>query len=94
MTMEQQSISYPQYRKYPHGRTYFKIISSSEFEELQFLGDECAVHHFVAKILPDRNYIYDLTFDYEKYWDAISEEEYEAARRKCKAGKKEVKGED
>jgi hypothetical protein len=78
-------ITYPQYRKYPHGRTYFKIISSSEFEELQFIGSECSVHNFTAKILPDRNYIYDLTFDYEKHWQAIDEAEYEAARRRCSA---------
>jgi hypothetical protein len=85
--MDNENIAYPQYRKYPHGRTFFKIISSSEFEELQFLGGECTVHHFVAKILPDRNYIYDLTFDFEKHWKVIDEAEYEAARRKCRREK-------
>lgn len=87
-------ITYPQYRKYPHGRTYFKIISNSEFEELQVFGSECTLHHFVAKILPDRNYIYDLTFDYEKYWVVIDEAEYEQVRKKCKAQKQERVGED
>lgn len=87
-------IIYPQYRKYAHGRTYFKIMSSSEFEELQIFGKQCTLHHFVAKILPDRNYIYDLTFDYEKYWVAIDQAEYEAVRKKCKAEGREVKGED
>jgi hypothetical protein len=88
------NITYPQYRKYSHGRTYFKIISESEFEELQFLGDQCSLHHFVAKILPDRNYIHDLTFDYEKHWISIEEAEYEAARRKCKAERKDAAYED
>lgn len=88
------NVTYPQYRKYPHGRTYFKIISNSEFEELQILGNECSIHHFAAKILPDRNYIYDLTFDYEKYWVAIDEAEYEAVRSKCQAQRQERVGED
>ena len=88
------TISYPQYRKYPHGRAYFKIISSSEFEELQILGNECTLYHFIAKILPERNYIYDLTFDYKNHWVAIEEEEYEAVRKRCKPIKQERTGED
>jgi hypothetical protein len=88
------SINYPQFRKYAHGRTYFKIISSSEFEELQFLGDDCTVHRFTAKILPDRNYLYDLTFDYKKHWIAIEEQEYEAARRKCGSERQNENSED
>ena len=70
-------VVYPQFRKYSHGRTYFKIISSSEWEELHITKDKTSIHSFTAKILPDRNYIHDLTFDYEKNWIAIGEEEYE-----------------
>lgn len=80
-------VEYPQYRKYAHGKTYFKIISSSEFEELQLLGEKCIIYTFIVRILPDRNYIHDLTFDYEKHWVKIEEEEYEAVRSKCKASK-------
>jgi hypothetical protein len=87
-------VTYPQYRKYPHGRTYFKIISPAEFEELQMLGNECVLHHFTAKILPDRNYIHDLTFDYEKHWVAIEEAEYEEMRKMCRPQKQERQGED
>ena len=93
MDQSNREITYPQYRKYPHGRTYFKIISSSEFEELQVLGNECTLHHFVAKILPDRNYIYDLTFDYEKYWVAIEGSEYEEVRKRYKVQRQEGPGE-
>ena len=71
------NISYPQYRKYSHERTYFKIISESEWEELHVNKDKVRVHSFIVKILPDRNFIYDMTFDYERNWVKIEEWEYE-----------------
>lgn len=70
-------IEYPQYRKYENGNAYFKVLSSSEFEEIRVLGAKKTFHSFTAKILPDRNYIYDLTFDYEKYWVICDQTEYE-----------------
>jgi hypothetical protein len=76
------NINYPQYRKYPHDRTYFKIISAIEWEELHISKDKVTLHSFLVKILPDRNFIHDLTFDYEKNWVAIEEEEYESVKGK------------
>ena len=70
-------MHYPQFRKYVHGRTYFKIISPTEFEEIHILGDKHIIHHFIAKILPDRNYIYDLTQNYQGHWEVITEKEYQ-----------------
>ncbi|MGQ0829281.1 MAG: hypothetical protein ACT4ON_12910 [Bacteroidota bacterium] len=78
----QPNSTYPQYRKYPHERTYFKIISAEEWEELHIFNNKVTIHSFTAKILPDRNYIHDLTFDYKKNWVAIEEEEYEKAKEK------------
>ena len=77
------SITYPQYRKYNNGKSYFKIISSEEFEEIQVLGNKKTLHHFNAKILPDRNYIYDLTFNYQEYWLVCDKEEYEKLKKMC-----------
>ncbi|MEO6883784.1 MAG: hypothetical protein ABI199_07145 [Bacteroidia bacterium] len=76
-------ITYPQYRKYLHGKTFFKIHSADYFEEIQWMGSRCTVHQFQAKILPDRNFIFDMTFDYEKNWIEISEAEYLLAKSKC-----------
>lgn len=75
-------VSYPQYRKYPHNRSYFKVISSNEWEEIQVMGNKCSIHQFKATILPDRNYIYDLTFDYTNNWLEITESEYEEVKKK------------
>jgi hypothetical protein len=36
-----------------------------------------------VKIMPDRNYIHDLTFEYENNWVKIEAEEYEMAKEKC-----------
>jgi len=74
--VEKEAIEYPQYRKYHNGKSYFKIISPGEMEEIQLMGNSFSKHLITAKILPDRNFIYDLTFDYEKYCVKIEEEEY------------------
>lgn len=73
-------ITYPQYRKYSNNKSYFKIINSDEFEEIQLLGTKKSVHLFKAKILPDRNFIYDMIFNYENSWIKIEEEEYEQVK--------------
>lgn len=74
--------TYPQYRKYLHERTYFKIISAVEWEELHVSKNKITVHSFIAKILPDRNYIHDMTYEYEKNWIKIEEKEYEEVKKK------------
>lgn len=79
----QDKLVYPQYRKYPHGRTYFKVISPDEWEEIHIMGNKYTIHQFKATILPDRNYIYDLTFGYEAHWLKIDAEEYETIRSKA-----------
>lgn len=78
----QKNITYPQYRKYLHGRTFFKIISAEEWEEIQIMGSSYSIHQFKVNIFPDRNFLHDLTFDYEKNWVVIEEDEYERVKKK------------
>ena len=73
-------LSYPEYRKYHNEKSYFKIISETLFEEIKITGKKAKLHAFEAKILPDRNYIYDLTFNHEAHWTSINEEEYESIK--------------
>lgn len=77
------NITYPQYRKYNHSRTYFKITSADSWEELHVMGSKVSIHQFKATILPDRNYLYDLTFDYMSNWVKIEGAEYESIRNKA-----------
>jgi hypothetical protein len=74
--MHTAAIEYPQYRKYKNGKSYFRIFSPASFEEIQILGTFHILHRFEAKILPDRNLIYDMTFDYASSWDRISEADF------------------
>jgi hypothetical protein len=80
------SVSYPQYRKYKNGKSYFRILSATEFEEIQMVGQKGFLHRFTAKILPDRNLIYDMTFDYQNNWESITPEEFEEVRSRTEAG--------
>ena len=79
----EKKIQFPVYRKYAHNRTFFKITSVSEFEELQIIGHSYFVHHIKAKILPDRNFINDMLYDYERNWVAIEAQEYESKMEQC-----------
>ena len=82
--MTKKNITYPQYRKYSNNRSFFKIISSEEFEEIKLNGNKAYLHFFKAKILPDRNFIYDLTFDFDKHWLKIDANEYEEIKNSIK----------
>lgn len=81
--MNRMAMSYPQYRKYKNNKVYFKILSDTEWEELHVSKKSCTVHLFTARILPDRNYLMDMTFDYQEHWEAIQAEEYEMLKNKC-----------
>jgi hypothetical protein len=75
---------YPQYRKYPNNKSYFKILSATAWEEIQVIGKKHILHNFTVKIMPDRNFIHDMTFDYQNNWEVITEKEYEEQHSKCK----------
>lgn len=79
----QKIISYPQYRKYTNGQAFFKIISEEEWEEIQVMSNNYSIHQFKVNIFPDRNYLHDLTFNYENNWLAIEEDEYESVKKKA-----------
>ncbi len=78
-----QQVNYPQYRKFTTNAAYFKILSATQWEEIQVIGKKYILHLFTVKIMPDRNYIHDLTFEYENNWVKIEAEEYEMAKEKC-----------
>ena len=75
-------MHYPQYRKYTNNKVYFKILSAAEWEELHVSKAGVTFHSFTAKILPDRNYLEDMTVNYQEHWVVGDEKEYEEL--KCK----------
>lgn len=68
-------MEFPQFRKYKNGHSYFMIKSATEFIEYRLQFKRVEEHHFIAKILPDRNFIADMLYDYHEYWEKVSEEE-------------------
>ena len=76
------AIHYPQFRKYKNQQGYFKLLSPTEWEEIKIVGNNHSLHQFTVKIMPDRNLLHDMTFDYNENWEAIREEEYEMIKKK------------
>ncbi len=72
------SIIFPVYRKYKNNKNFFKIISEIEFDEITFIGSKPYVTKHIAKILPDRNLIFDLLYDIGNTIELSTEEEYQS----------------
>jgi len=71
-------IIFPAYRKYKNNKNFFKIINENEFEEISFIGKKSIVVKHLAKILPDRNFIFDLLHDVGNTSELSNQEEYES----------------
>jgi hypothetical protein len=74
---------FPQYRKYSHDRTYFKILSETSFEELNIMGTNYSINPFTAQTFVDRNLIADMIENRENNWEVIGNEEYNEKMEFC-----------
>ena len=71
-------MEFPQYRRYKNALSYFKINSESTFIEYKLLGNKIEKYAVEAKILPDRNYIHDLLYEYGEHWEKLDESSFNA----------------
>jgi hypothetical protein len=78
-------MDFPQYRKYKNNQSYFKIDSLIKFTEYKVFGSKIEKYYFEVKILPDRNFIYDMLNDFELHWDKINKSEFEIFISKFKS---------
>lgn len=76
-------MHFPLFRKYSHNRTFFKINSLKDFEELNLIGQSYTLRNFEVKIFTDRIFIQDLIENRNNYWVSIPEEEYEERKAFC-----------
>lgn len=76
MNLKNVNIKFPQYRKYKNNKNYFRINSAETLEEIQLIGNRKTITIMEVKILPDRNFLMDLLFNYESFAEVITEEEY------------------
>lgn len=70
------TMNFPLYRKYANGASFFEILSTEEFKEVQVIGDFYEIHHIKASILPERNYLMDLIENADGYYQEMSREEF------------------
>lgn len=74
---------FPIYRKYKHNRTFFKINSPEDFEELNILGSSYQYKHFKVRIFTDRLFIQDMIDNTKHHWVEITSNEYEGKKTFC-----------
>lgn len=75
--------NFPQYRKFANHKTWFRIISKTEMQELKVLGDFYNFTDFKAVTFVDRNLISDMIFNIENHWEVITEYEFERNLENC-----------
>lgn len=76
-------MEFPVYRKYAHNRTFFKINTEKDFEEINIIGNSYLLRRFEVKIFPDRVFIQDMIENKLNYWVVSSREEYETKKSFC-----------
>ena len=77
--MVHNEISFPLFRKFDHERSFFKIISPTQFVEIQIMGKRYFKYDVHAKILPDFQLITDIINLHNNHWIEATEEEFEKA---------------
>lgn len=75
--------SFPIYRRYSNNKSWFKVLADDAFEEIQVMGPYYSIHHFQAKILPDRNFIADMIALEGNSWEEVTEADYQGFLKKC-----------
>ena len=72
-------IQFPQYRKLVNGKSYYLVHSTGRMTEYARLGNSWHRYDLEARILPERNLIFDLLSGQEGTYLTISEEEFHNA---------------
>lgn len=70
-------MNFPIYRKYTHNKTFFKIISYTEFEEINLIGSKKVTSKTIAKIFPEKQFILDVIEMRNGAWSESNKKEFE-----------------
>ena len=82
---------FPLFLKYAHERTYFKINSQENFDELNIIGSFYIYRNQQAQIFPEFAMIIDMIENKNGNWIVINEEEFEEKLEFCKHTLREKK---
>lgn len=74
--MVNQDMDYPIFRKYDNNRSFFKVVSATEFIEIQVMGATYFKYEMKAKILPDFHLINDMISLHNGHWISSTEIEF------------------
>ncbi len=74
---------FPQYRKLSNEKSYYRIESLEDVNELQKIGDRWTEHNLHAKILPERLHISDILDGSNGVYLTITQEEFDAFKTHC-----------
>lgn len=77
---ENNNPAFPQFRKYPGGRSWFAIFSPNRFTEYQRMGERWLRHEVNASIHPDRMRIQDMLECEGGLWETVEADAFEAFR--------------
>ncbi len=83
-------MQFPIFRKYPDKKTYFRILSNEEFEEIKLLGGFYQMLEYKADKLPDRNLIEDMINGKDGFWEVCTEAEFEKFKAYCQTNYKKL----
>ena len=78
------NFKFPLFRKYSHGKTFFRINSKENFDELMIIGSFYILRNQQARILPEYTMIIDMLENQDNNWEEISEDEFEEKIEYCK----------
>lgn len=76
--------NFPIFRKYNHGKTFFKINSKENFDELNIIGSFYIYRNQQAQIYPEFTMIIDMIENLNNNWESISESEFDEKLEECK----------
>ena len=83
------NYNFPIYRKYNHDKTYFRINSKENFDELIIIGSFYIYRNQQALILPEFILIVDMIDNLNNHWIQINEKEFEEKLNFCRSNLKE-----
>jgi hypothetical protein len=78
------NFNFPLYRKYAHDKTFFRINSKENFDELTIIGSFYIYRNQQAQIFPEFTMIIDMIENNNNNWIDISEQEFEGKLNECR----------
>jgi hypothetical protein len=74
--MKLEELSYPIYRKRKNDKSFYKIISSNQFDEIQKMGSKLLFYSFTISQYPEKLMMMDMISMKDRQYEEISYEEW------------------